>query len=240
MSTNIASFNDIYGVTEKKGKAIVTSLKVAEIFEKRHDHVLRDIQEIIEGLLKNEDTSEKITAPNFGVSKNFTERNFTLSNYKDSTGRKLPMYEMSRDGFALLAMGFTGDKALKFKIAYVNRFNEMEEFIENISLAKVEFPEFTEAIQAAHEEPRPYHFSNEIDMINRIVLGMPAKKFKEVNNIPAETASIRPYLSNFQIEAIRKLQRLDIGLIEAGLDYETRKEKLTSKFRTLSIKAIAC
>lgn len=69
-----------------------SSLMVAEKFGKEHKNVLRDIQ-------------------NLECSQEFTKLNFELSNYKDSTGRKLPMYEMTRDGFTFLAMGFTGKEA---------------------------------------------------------------------------------------------------------------------------------
>ena len=85
----------------------VTSLQVAEAFGKEHLHVLRDIRNILE-------------------SDDFTESNFGLSEYTDSTGRTLPMYIMSRDGFVLLGMGFTGAKARAMKISYIIRFNEME------------------------------------------------------------------------------------------------------------------
>lgn len=85
----------------------VTSLQVAEAFGKEHLHVLRDIRNILE-------------------SDDFTESNFGLSEYTDSTGRTLPMYIMSRDGFVLLGMGFTGAKARAMKISYIVRFNEME------------------------------------------------------------------------------------------------------------------
>ena len=88
-------------------RATTTSLKVAEIFEKEHSKVLRSIREL-------------------ECSENFTEANFGLSEYTDSTGRKLPMYNITRDGFTLLAMGFTGEKAMKFKIAYIEAFNAME------------------------------------------------------------------------------------------------------------------
>ena len=85
----------------------VTSLQVAEAFGKDHKHVMEAIRNILE-------------------SDDFTESNFRLSEYRDSTGRTLPMYIMSRDGFVLLGMGFTGAKARAMKISYIIRFNEME------------------------------------------------------------------------------------------------------------------
>lgn len=97
-------------VSNFSGVPATTSLKVAEIFGKKHLHVLRDI-----GNLKK-DCPQKFTEPNFG-----------LSEYRDSTGRKLPMYILPRDGFTLLVMGYTGKEAMKFKLAYIEAFNAMEE-----------------------------------------------------------------------------------------------------------------
>lgn len=89
------------------GQAITTSLKVAEVFGKRHTDVLRTIR-------------------NLECSPEFTERNFALSEYADTTGRKLPMYTITRDGFAFLASGFTGKEAAQWKEKYIAAFNELE------------------------------------------------------------------------------------------------------------------
>lgn len=87
-----------------------TSIQIAEHFDKRHDVVLRAIQ-------------------NLECSPEFTGRNFAVSEYTDSTGRKLPMYELTRDGFVFVAMGFTGAKAARWKEAYIEAFNSMETYI---------------------------------------------------------------------------------------------------------------
>lgn len=214
---------DQFGVTECKGIPVVNSRKVAEIFEKRHDNVLQSITD-----LKNQ------------VSENFKLLNFKESTYKDSTGRKLPEYLLTRDGFTLLAMGFTGKKAMQFKVAYIERFNQMEQFIKSLSAAKLEFPEFTAAIMTAHDEPKHYHFSNESDLINRIVIGMSAKQFKEAKGISKDTHSIRPYLSLNEIRYVEALQKFDIGLIMTEPDYEKRKMALTNYFNRLqSIKQLS-
>lgn len=89
------------------GRPVTTSLAVAQIFEKEHFHVLRDVQAL-------------------GCSPEFTASNFGFSDYKDPTGRTLPMVQMTKDGFTILAMGYTGAKAMQFKEAYIQRFNEME------------------------------------------------------------------------------------------------------------------
>jgi Rha family phage regulatory protein len=86
-----------------------TSRLVADKFGKRHDNVLRDI--------------EKLTDE---VPDGFAALNFEASTYLDSTGRTLPMVELTRDGFTLLAMGFTGKPAMEWKVRFIEAFNLME------------------------------------------------------------------------------------------------------------------
>ena len=90
------------------GQITTTSLQVAEHFGRQHKAVLRAIA-------------------NLECSPEFAKRNFAPSDYIDNTGRKLPAYSITRDGFTLLAMGFTGKQALQFKLAYIDAFNRMEE-----------------------------------------------------------------------------------------------------------------
>ena len=201
-----------YGLfADKKDIARGDSLYVAEFFEKNHKEVLRDIR--------------NIAAPNSGLSKEFAERNFALGSYKDKQNQKRPCYYLTRDGFTILVMGYTGKKALRFKELYIRRFNEMEELIKSLVKARTEFPLLTENIKLLHEKPKPYHFSNECDMINRIVLGKSAKQFRLENNLEKGT-SIRPYLTEVQINLIEKLQKVDIGLLVAFPNYEDRKRHL--------------
>ena len=201
-----------YGLfADKKDIVRVDSLYVAEFFEKNHKEVLRDIR--------------NIAAPNSGLSKEFAERNFALGSYKDKQNKKRPCYYLTRDGFTILVMGYKGKKALRFKELYIRRFNEMEELIKSLVKARTEFPLLTENIKLLHEKPKPYHFSNECDMINRIVLGKSAKQFRLENNLEKGT-SIRPYLTEVQIKLIEKLQKVDIGLLAAFPNYEDRKRNL--------------
>jgi len=93
-------------------KAVTTSLKVAEVFGKRHDHVMRDIRKIINQTKALED------APKFGEI-----------SYKDKYGRSNTAFTMDKDAFTLLVMGYSGEKAMEFKVAYINAFNAMEEQI---------------------------------------------------------------------------------------------------------------
>lgn len=204
-----------YQLYERKDKPFCSSLQVAQTFEKRHDHVLRDIE------LLNLPKSEEIN--------NFFKLNFELMNYKDSRGRKQPMYLMTKDGFTLLVMGYTGDKAMRFKIAYIKRFNEYEQYIKNYILNRDDFLPFTQAISDAHGDPKSYHYSNEYDMINRMVLGMTAKQFKELHGL-GNVSSIRPFLNEQQARAIRELQIADIKLLYRGHSYEERKAHLMALY----------
>ncbi|MBS6314149.1 MAG: Rha family transcriptional regulator [Ruminococcus sp.] len=186
---------------------------MAKFFEKQHFHVLRDIA--------------KITDTKSGLSEEFIKNNFTTDTYKDSTGRKLPCCQMTRDGFTMLVMGYSGAKAMHFKELYIKRFNEMERFIKTLMLTRKEFPLLTEQIRFIHKNPKPYHYSNECDMINRIVIGMTAKKFRELNNIP-KGESIRPYLTEEQLNSLEKLQIIDVGLMVVEPDLKKRKLILES------------
>lgn len=91
-------------------KVVTTSLKVAEIFEKEHRDVMKSIR--------------NLTAQNFAVKKMFVEES-----YLNSRNQQQPMFYMNRDGFTLLAMGFTGSKAMEFKLKYIDAFNKMEKQI---------------------------------------------------------------------------------------------------------------
>lgn len=210
--TKLKIWNKEFGILDFNGKPVVSSRTLADVFEKRHDHVMRDIESAIENF-------SKIDLPKFG------EINLIKSNYIDKQNRQYSEYLLTKDGFAYIAMGFSGKKAAKFKIDYINKFNEMEQFISDLNTARLEFPELTQAILEVHETPKHYHFSNEMDMINRIVVGMTAKKFKEVNGL-TNVKSIRPYLQVEQIYLIGMLQKTDIGLVLTEPEFQKRKRTL--------------
>ncbi|EKD0917430.1 Rha family transcriptional regulator [Escherichia coli] len=94
-------------ITIANGRAVTSSLAVAEYFRKPHKDVLAKISRL-------------------DCSAEFTERNFSPSEYTDSTGRKLPMYQITKNGFVFLVMGFTGKKAAAFKEAYIAEFDRTE------------------------------------------------------------------------------------------------------------------
>jgi Rha family phage regulatory protein len=91
---------------------ITTSLIISEVFYKRHADVLRDIE-------------------NLSCSDEFRQRNFALSSYSSKQGKDLPMYEITKDGFGFLVMGYTGDKAGQFKELFIAEFNRRDALLKN-------------------------------------------------------------------------------------------------------------
>lgn len=203
---NLVAKNELGIYGDANGVVRVDSLAVAKAFDKDHRNVLRDIDKL-------------------ECSEEFRALNYEPTTYLSSQGHKKRCYNMTRDGFTFLAMGYTGKKAAAFKEAYIKRFNEMEEFIKCLLEARTDYPLLTENILLTHESPKHYHFSNEADLLNRIVLGKTAKQVREENGLKSGT-SIRPYLTKQQIEAIDKLQRVDIGLLVSTPDFQERKRYL--------------
>ena len=200
---------DEYGVfANVKDTALVDSRFVAKAFEKEHKNVLRNIDQIL-----SEDS---------GYSAEFGRLNFEPSTYLNSQGKKQRCYAMTRDGFTALVMGFTGKKAARFKEFYIKRFNEMDQFISTLVTTREQFPRLTAHIQLLHPDAKPYYYSNECDMLNRIVLGMSAKQFREKHGLQ-KGQSIRPYLRDDQIAMLDLLQTVDMGLLLAVPDYQQRK-----------------
>lgn len=116
----------------QSGEPVASSRQIADNFEKRHDHVMRDIDAI------------KKDVPNFGEM-------FFETTVPDSYGREQRAYLMNRDGFTLLAMGFTGKAALEWKLKYIAAFNEMDKKLaEQPQLTRSQL--LATALIAAHEE----------------------------------------------------------------------------------------
>ena len=121
-------------VIMKENKVVTTSLKVAESFGKKHRNVMQTIRNLI--------------AENPAVKKMFVE-----STYINSRGQEWPMYYINRDGFTFLVMGFTGNKALEFKLKYIKAFNKMEDFIKK--QPQFAIPQtFGEALQLAADQQK--------------------------------------------------------------------------------------
>ncbi|BEK47059.1 Rha family transcriptional regulator [Campylobacter jejuni] len=127
----VMNINNQEVVFENKDEQVFcTSLDVAKVFGKRHDDVLKAIRNILNDLREIGDLQ---------CIRNFAEtyRNTEIRGFR-GRGKKYPYYQLTKDGFSLLAMGLTGKKALRFKIAFINAFNEMERIIKNQYTPKLE------------------------------------------------------------------------------------------------------
>lgn len=107
--------NDLIQINSN-GQAVASSRDIAEHFEKEHKNVLRDIANLV--------------AQNSAAKSMFYETTY------ENRGKQYPMYLMNRDGFSLLAMGFTGKAALEWKVKYIEAFNAMEKTITGGKLPK--------------------------------------------------------------------------------------------------------
>ena len=112
----------------EKGTSITNSLLVAEKFGKEHKNVIQNIENL--------------------VAQNSAAKLFFIESQYVNRGRLYPAYLMTRDGFSLLVMGFTGSKALAFKLEFIEAFNKMEQQIKTLQIPTT----FAEALRLAAEQ----------------------------------------------------------------------------------------
>lgn len=199
----------------KEEVTVVTSLDVAETFGKEHKRVMQDIREL--------DCSEE-----------FREHNFVPISYTDSINRKKPMFVMTRDGFTLLAMGYTGEKAMQFKEAYIKQFNAMEKALigkirereKGIGVRRV----LTDSLQRTSENERMHGhaYSTYTDLIYKSVFGKTAKQLRLDLNI-GNKENIRDYLTEEELLLVQNAEMLVSSLVGYGWGYGEIKEFLENK-----------
>ncbi|EAK2019793.1 hypothetical protein BVN16_06535 [Campylobacter coli] len=184
-----------------------TSLSVAEVFNKNHKNIIRKINEF--------------------PKDNFTKLNFELSKYIDSTGRILPCYKITRDAFSLLVMGFTGEKAYKWKIEFIKAFNEMEKRLRNIEYEKHDKLAFRQSLgyksQLAQQKQK---YENEIKAL-KYDLEQSKNNFKDkLNCILAKNGLYAFDFKTFKNYAL-KLEKM----LKDLKDDENKENKLLSRMQ---------
>lgn len=206
-------------ISKGKEVTVVTSLDVAETFEKRHSNVLRDIE-------------------NLECSSEFRELNFELTSYKDKSNREQPMYYITRDGFTLLVMSYTGEKAMKFKEAYINQFNQMEELLKGKLIEREKGiavrQSLTKAIQQSSENERMHGhaYSTYTDIVYKTVFGKTAKQLREEYGIDKK-ANLRDYFAVEELEKVQSIEMIISGLVNCGWGYNEIKEFITNPAKKL-------
>lgn len=196
----------------KKEINVCTSLDVAETFEKLHKDVLVSIR----GIQSDLSTAE--------FSALFYE-----AEYKAANGKQNPMYYMTRDGFTLLVMGYTGEKAMKFKLAYIKQFNSMEELLKGKLIERekgiVIRQAFTKALKESQENERMHGhaYSLYTDCIYRALFGKTARQLREENNISSKE-NVRDLFTGEELIKIQNAELLIGSLINYGWGYNQIKE----------------
>ena len=165
--------NKLIEIQNKEGQLLVGSRGVAKSFNKIHDHVLRDIFK-----LKEEN-------PKLGDGY-FIEDSYVVNN------RSYAEYVLTRDGFTVLAMGFTGKKALEWKLKYIEAFNKMEQELK------------TPKVLSPREELK-LHYQ---------IIGEQEEKITEIDNKVNEMESDMP-LFNVECKELQSLVR-KIGIKTLG------------------------
>ncbi len=195
-------------------KLITTSLKVAEHFQKEHKHVLESIRNL--------------------VAENSAASFFTETTYTDR-GKKYPMFEMDRDGFSLLAMSFTGEKALKWKLDYIKAFNAMESELKRIYNERQQWQiERDKGVVIRHiltdtikmkvpDIPhKKFAYPNYTKLIYKTLFGKTMKELQEQYGVKGKE-SIRDYVTADELKQIESMEMLVSSLINCGWGYDQIK-----------------
>ena len=182
------------------GRLVTTSLKVAEVFGKVHAKVMRDIEKL--------DCSDEFTIANFG------KRSF-----KTEQGNEYPMYEITKDGFVFLVMGYTGKKAAGFKEAYIRKFNEMEAELKSQQTKQLSAAEsLLQSVQllVAHERQLSLLEQKQENM-QKAMNGL----FDRVNSLSFENDMMKQKLNNeierYTVIGYCSLHKIDITRKEAAI-----------------------
>lgn len=193
----------------KKEMTVVSSLDVAETFGKRHDDVLKSIR-------------------NLECSEEFRLRNFAESSYMNSQNKKQPMYYITRDGFTLLAMGYTGEKAMKFKEAYIKQFNAMERMLQGKLIEREKGiavrQSLTKALQQSTENERMHGhaYSTYTNCIYKVLFGKNANQLREYYGI-FKKENLRDCFTAEELRAVEAMERMVSGLVDCGWGYDRIK-----------------
>jgi Rha family phage regulatory protein len=201
--------NDIVLKTAE-GEIFTTSLLIADKFGKQHKDVLRKI----DGMPKDE----------------FNRRNFAPVDYVDEKGESRRSYRITRDGFAYIAMGFTGKKAHEWKVKFIDAFNKMEAHLKRImekgwlehrAEAALEYRLMSSTLKEVRElngkATQFHHYVNEAKLVNWALTG----EFKKLD---------RAALGAEDLRVLTALETYNAVLIGAGIDRDGRKEKLRRRY----------
>lgn len=249
--------NELEQLTEvmiKDRKAITSSLNVAQVFHKRHDNVLNRIDKIKEDwneLINDDELSLKVRAVNeheltlkdspvnqtalslkMDAVKNRFKDHFKETTYITKDGRQVRSYDLDRFGFTMLVTSFNGKEAMKFKLAYFSRFDEMEqELIKRNTLYDIEKDLRRQLTDCLKEHYQGDNLSDEIrsmtQLLYMVTAGNNASKLKRDRGLDRKASVFAEALTSAERSKYMSKESQLIALYQAGVtDYHELKAKL--------------
>ncbi len=207
---DVINFNEELGIFIDKDNVVrAHSLFVADAFNRNHNYLLREI--------------DRLCDSNSGFSEEFLSSEFVKRTYSGFLGNQESICEIGRDGFIAL-MQKTGGQ-YKIKRRYIEMFTEAENFLRAYRVIQDEAPEVVETIRGLNDFPKPEQFTTEYDLLYSIALGKDANVFRLENKIKKEK-SLKNYLPKCRIQVLERLKKVDVGLLVAFSDYESRRRLL--------------
>ena len=189
----------------KETVPMTDSLKVADVFGKRHKNIIQAVKEL--------DCSEE-----------FRRLNFQPSYYLNEQNKRQPKFNMTQDGFTFLVMGFRGKKVAEFKEAYIKQFNEMREWISKREHLSTNQHILNDAIQMRFDGEH-FAYSRENNLVYIVALGATRKKWLADNLYPNDV-EIRECLNAKQLQLVELLTIENAVFIKLGMNYTDRKTRL--------------
>lgn len=207
-------------ITQRNNEEVLTasSRQVADKFEKEHRHVLESIDKM----------KEQLSTAEFSAL-------FMEGKYVASNGKKNKEYLMTRDGFSLLVMGFTGEKVLRWKLDYIKAFNEMEKELKRLYSERQKWEiERQKGILVRHiltdtikmkvtDSPhKKFMYPNYTKLIYKTIFGKTMKELQEQYGVKGKE-SIREYVTADELKMIEDMEMLVSSLISCGWGYDQIK-----------------
>ncbi|EEE1376007.1 Rha family transcriptional regulator [Salmonella enterica subsp. diarizonae] len=188
---------------------VTTSQAIARYFGRDHDKIVKRIEHL-------------------DCSAEFLTRNFRRVKFNHK-GRSLAAYEVTKDGFTFLAMGFTGKKAAAFKEAYIAQFNYMANWMIERIETKSEMRSMGDAmkgyIERTGDTQHGHAYNNECTFLARLVLGMHPPVWAKRNGIPSK--KVRDHMNANQLALLAYLESKNCTLLDIDIPTPERKERLT-------------
>lgn len=226
-------------------KILTTSRKIAEKFQKEHHEVIY----AIEGRIS--ENAKDVKIKNKGIINELIEAGishvedyFILSEY-ESRGKKYKEYLVTRDGFSLLAMGFTGSEAVKWKLEYISAFNAMENELKRIYTERQQWQierdkgvvirhilTDTIKMKIADSSHKRFAYPNYTNLIYRTLFNKSAKELEQEYGVKPKE-NLRDYFTGGDLEKVQSAEMLISSLISCGWGYKEIKDFLVNQSKML-------